>query len=312
MNRLYQFYFWLPNFAVLGKAGKVINVLMAMLLKRIFDFFLPAYYQKNTATAAPGINTIARQHRYVVSITSFPARIDEIWVSMETVLRQSFKPDMIVLWLATSQFPDKKIPESLAALQQRGLTIKFCDEDLRSHKKYFYALQQFPDDYIITLDDDLYYHQDVLKNIVDLHQKNPAHICTNRAHQIGVVNGALIPYRQWNHNAKNILAPTHRLLQTGGAGTLYFPGALHPSVTDKSLIKTLCFHADDVWLKMMCFVNGKKILTNKKYNKDYITVSKTQTEKLVNTNVIDGGNDTQLAQVMAAFNVLPNDFLKDN
>jgi hypothetical protein len=72
MNRLYQFYFWLPNFAVLGKAGKVINVLMAMLLKRIFDFFLPAYYQKNAATAAPGINTIARQHRYIVSITSFP------------------------------------------------------------------------------------------------------------------------------------------------------------------------------------------------------------------------------------------------
>jgi len=311
MNLLYRIYFWIPNFGFLGNWGKAINVLMAMLLKRIFDNTMPAYYKSTATTAPSGINTIPRSQKYIVSITSFPARIDEIWVSLETVLRQSFKPDAIILWLATEQFPDRNIPDNLKPLQQRGLTIRYCDEDLRSHKKYFYALQEFSNDYLITLDDDLYYHKNVLLNIVELHHQYPAHICTNRAHQIGIKNGKILPYRKWNHNAKKILLPTHLLLQTGGAGTLYYPGALSKLAVDKTLIKDLCFHADDVWLKMMCFINNKKILTNKLYNKDYITVSKTQREKLVSTNVLDGGNDLQLKKVMDHFGVLAIDFLKD-
>jgi hypothetical protein len=311
VNFLYRIYFWLPNFGVLGNWGKAINVLMAMCLKRIFDITLPAYYKRNWSKAPKGITAIPRSQKYIVSITSFPTRIDEIWVSMETVLRQSFKPDAVILWLAEEQFPDKNIPESLKQLEARGLTIRFCEEDLRSHKKYFYALQEFANHFVITLDDDLYYHKDVLKNIVEMHQKNPDIICANRAHEIVIVNEKILPYRKWNHNAKRLLQPTHLLLQTGGAGTLYYPGALSSYTCNTQLIKKLCFHADDVWLKMMCLLNNKKILTNRLYNKDYVTVSKTQREKLVNTNVMDGGNDVQLKNVMDYFNITPNDFLKD-
>ena len=70
---------------------------------------------------------------------------------------------------------------------------------------------------------------------------------------------------------------------------------------DKKLIKELCFHADDVWLKFMAYLNGKKVVTNSFFNKDYITTGSTQTEKLVTTNVIAGGNDEQLKKVLEFF-----------
>jgi hypothetical protein len=53
------------------------------------------------------------------------------------------------------------------------------------------------------------------------------------------------------------------------------------------------------------------VVTNSKYNKEFITVSKTQREKLVNTNVFSGGNDLQLKKLMNYFNINAVDFLKD-
>lgn len=304
MNKLYTIYFWLPNFAKIGYPGKVVNYLLLKVLKKAFDFHVPGYFKKTASSAGHGLNTTEdRSLKYIVSLTSFPARINDIWISIETILRQSFKPDMIILWLAEEQFPDKKLPDNLLNLQGRGLTIKYCD-DLRSHKKYYYAIEQYPHDYIITLDDDLYYDKDVLKNVVEIHKKFPGMIATNRAHRItfdkqGIVN----PYRQWQHNDDSKLKPSHKLVQTGGAGTLYFAGALHPDAFNKQLIKDICFHADDIWLKMMAYRNGHKVVTNHKYNKDFITVSSTQNEKLVTQNVLDGGNDRQFKKILEYFKI---------
>ncbi len=312
MNTLYYIYFSLPNFAVKwGIAGKAVNKVMVIIIKRLFDFFMPRHYQRTAAKAPMGITQEKREKKYIVSVTSFPARINDIWISIETILRQSVKPDEIILWLAESQFPDKKVPDSLQRLTKRGLTIKFC-EDLRSHKKYYYAMKLYPNDNIITLDDDLYYHKDVLKNVIDLHEKYPNLVCTNRAHEILIKDGKVLPYRKWNHNAKNIVEPSHQLLQTGGAGTVYPPGSLSPNVLDKERILELSFHADDIWLKMMALINGTKIITNKLYNKDFVTVSKTQNEKLVSTNVLEGGNDMQLKNICDYYNVnLMETFLKN-
>lgn len=310
MDKLYAIYFWLPNFAKAGYLGKVVNFILLKILKKAFDFHVPGYFTKTAHKAGYGLNTAEnRNKKYIVSLTSFPARINDIWISIETILRQSVKPDMIILWLAEEQFPDKNLPQSLLKLQERGLTIKYCD-DLRSHKKYYYAIKQYPEDYIITLDDDLYYDRDVLKNVIDIHTRFPQMIATNRAHRITFdAQGMPKPYRQWQHNDDSKLKPSHKLVQTGGAGTLYFPGALHPDAFDKQLIKDLCLHADDIWLKMTAYMNGHKIVTNHKYNKDFVTVSTTQNEKLVTQNVIDGGNDRQFKKILEYFKI---DFTSNN
>ena len=92
----------------------------------------------------------------IVSLTTFPTRINRVWIVIECMLRQTYKPDRIILWLSKEQFEClDKLPKSLLKLQSRGLEIKFCNEDLRSHKKYFYSIKKYPCDILITVDDDV-------------------------------------------------------------------------------------------------------------------------------------------------------------
>jgi len=301
MNLLYGIYFTIPSFSSMGLLGKAIDRLLLLILKQVFDLIMPDHYRKTSDKKGFGLNTIPREESYIVSLTSFPARIDTLWITIETILRQSYKPDKIILWLAEEQFPDRKFPESLTKLKERGLSIEFC-KDLKSHKKYFYSLIKYPHSNIITLDDDLYYHRDVLKNVVELHKKYPELIAANRAHKITLSNGNINPYRKWKHEV-NDRTPSHFLVATGGAGALYPPNSLHKEILNMDIMQKLCFYADDLWLKIMELKNNRMVVTNRKYNKSFASVGKTQNEKLVSINVLQCGNDDQLNNLIKYYQI---------
>lgn len=310
LNQVYKIYYALPNFDFLGKFGKGINRALGILNKKILDRTVPKKMLSTQNHVGVGINSEPRDELYIVSLTSFPGRIADVWISIECLLRQTFKPDKIILWLAIEQFPDKKIPDSLKELEFRGLEVKFCEEDLRAHKKYYYALKNYPDANIITVDDDLYYDNFLLENIYLLHKKYPNNIVTNRAHKMRFdSNKQIEAYRKWSHNVSSKDA-SHLLLATGGGGTLYPPNSLHVEVLNKEVFKKVCFLADDIWLKCMALMNGTKVVTNSKYNKDPLSIRNSQMEKLVSENVLSGGNDKQLRDVCAYYNINLTEFVK--
>ena len=119
-----------------------------------------------------GINTESRNPRIIVSLTTFPARINTVYKTVTTLLQQTVKPDILVLWLAEEQFPNKQLPENLINLEKYGLTIKWC-KDIKSFKKLIPSLKEYPEDIIITLDDDYYYDKDLLKTLLEEHEKYP-------------------------------------------------------------------------------------------------------------------------------------------
>ena len=50
----------------------------------------------------------------IISFTSFPARINDVWKVVESLKNQSILPAKIILWLSKEQFPDGSgIPASL-------------------------------------------------------------------------------------------------------------------------------------------------------------------------------------------------------
>ena len=49
------------------------------------------YYRLKVASNKPNL---------IVSLTSYPKRINTIWITIESLIRQVQKPDMIILWLA--------------------------------------------------------------------------------------------------------------------------------------------------------------------------------------------------------------------
>ena len=68
-----------------------------------------------------GINQAKRKENIIVSLTSYPKRIGTVWLTIETLLRQSVKPDEIILWLAQEQFKSIDVlPRELIELQKCG------------------------------------------------------------------------------------------------------------------------------------------------------------------------------------------------
>ena len=203
-----------------------------------------------------GLNTKKREESYTVSLTSFPARIDYVHITVETLLRQSFKPDRIILWLAESQFPDRKLPEKLTALQDKGLTIRFCD-DLRSHKKYVYTFLEYPADQVILSDDDAFYSRDMVATLVRLHKKYPKDIIGSTAQIIGPDVYSMPSVWPVPEVRKRYIS-MWQVQPFSGQGTLY-PAKWYPrELFNKEKALALAGTADDLWLQAMGLVAGVK------------------------------------------------------
>lgn len=234
--------------------------------------------------------------RIIVSLTSFPARINRVWIVVESLLRQQTKPDMIILWLSIEQFPTKQtLPKSLIRLQKRGLTIRLCMDDLRSHKKYFYALKEFPEDYIITVDDDVFYNSQLLSYLIELNHKFPKAICCNEASRIVIKDGLIEPYLSWDH-VESENNPSSEIIPIGVGGILYPPNSLNHDVFNIDIFKKYCFLGDDIWLNLMGRLN-RTLVAKTAYNSTYIPILNRNNITLNSINRSEGYNDKQLISI---------------
>lgn len=301
MNTILKLYFKLPHDTSFGIISKIINRIAARIVKRVLDRTVPSYFLKTQAQFLNGLNTEKRDKKVIVSFTSFPGRIQDVWIVVECLFRQTYKADKIILWLSELQFEGVELPSLLTDQQSRGLDIRFVKGDIKSHKKYIYALNEFKNDYVITVDDDLYYDNKLIQNLIQLKEKYPYALPTNRAHLIQFDNrNKVAPYSKWYHNYQ-IEKQSLLLVPTGGFGTLYEFDQLYQTFDNQILIKELVPHADDLWIKIQSLLKNTQVVTNNRYNKDPISVKSSQLEKLVSINVLRGANDVQLRAVLDYF-----------
>lgn len=267
---------------------KVIQFMLGY-IEAYYNIFVVKNWKKHPSEKY-GLNRKQRKEKIVVSLTSFPGRIDTLWITIESILRQSVKPDKIILWLAESQFDGlKSLPGSLLILQKRGLTIRFCD-DLRSHKKYFYTMQEYPDDLVVLLDDDMIYPLDTIEKLIKLHHKYPADICT-------ITGQVIVPGKlpsQWrNPMLSEKFEHSDELQVFSGSGSLYPPHAVHKDAFDKKKMQGVCPYADDLWLTYMGQGNNTKITALYPWRAFPITIYGTSQESLWKINAAQGQNDIQ-------------------
>lgn len=203
-------------------------------------------------------------HDIIVSLTTYGKRIHDVAFTIESIMQQSMKPNKIVLWLDYS-FQNQQLPQSLLNQQKRGLEVCYCD-DIRSYKKIIPSLQKFPNDAIITVDDDVLYDYDLLEHLVKAYMATPQFIHSCRVHRM-ILNreGHLLPYTEWHWHMSD-LGPHVLNFATGVGGVLYPPHCFDEEVFNKDVYLEICKYADDVWLKAMAL--RKQILVNKVYTRD--------------------------------------------
>lgn len=188
----------------------------------------------------------------IVSLTSFPDRIGKTWIAIESLLRQSIPADFVVLWLSEEQFPSlESVPQSLLKLRSRGLRIEIRKGDLRSHKKYIYALREFPGANLILADDDIYYPSNMIENLMNASRKYKNKVICRFTKKIRrQLNGDILPYLDWTKVNDGSLGSEYFF--GSGGGVLIPPGAISPDATNEDVLSTVTPHADDVWLNAMC------------------------------------------------------------
>ncbi len=224
--------------------------------------------------------------RIICSLTSIPQRIDMVDIVVARLLNQTLKPDMVVLYLASDEFPEgeKSLPEKLLALKRFGLTVKFC-KNYKSYKKLIPALMEFPDDYIITFDDDILYDFDAVENLWKSSQANPNCVCCYRTGRIKLVNGAISPISNnvliWNHPND----ATYKNVIMSGTGTLFPPHSLYKDILNEDIFMKLMASNDEIFFWAMAVLNGTKIVNTKGFNYKCILIRQQQKVALSQINV---------------------------
>ena len=195
--------------------------------------------------------------KIIVSLTTHGKRIHDVFLTIESLFLQSIKADKIVLWLSETEFCRDNIPEMLKKAEKRGLTIEFC-KDIRSYTKLIPSLAKYPDDLIITVDDDSLYPFDMIEKLVVAYRKRPDVIHCHRAHKIVFSkDGRLEDYKKWGLCSSNTV-PSLTIVPTGAGGILYFPGCFHEDIANEELFLKLSPHGDDLWFKAMSLLKNVK------------------------------------------------------
>ncbi|RYM34521.1 hypothetical protein ERX46_03875 [Brumimicrobium glaciale] len=265
------------------------------IIKLLANFFVPVYLRTSKSKSYKLVNN--QKSDLIVSLTTFPARINKIWIVIECMLRQTHTPDRIILWLSKEQFKDLNLlPKRLLKLRERGLEIELCDGDLRSHKKYVYTLRNFPDSHFITVDDDFLYPSSLIEELMIEHQKNPSFILCHRAHMMTSNNEKLDSYNKWTKEYKGS-STSKNVLFTSGGGTFFPAHSLGKEAANENVFMDICRLADDVWLNAMSKLQGTTIYKiESKYNVN-IPIMITSNISLSAENVDDNQNDVQINAV---------------
>lgn len=243
------------------------------------------------------------EHDIIVSLTTYGKRINDAAITIASIMEQTMKANRIILWLDYS-FKKQHLPISLQLLQKRGLEIKYCS-DIKSYKKLIPAIKEFPEEIIITIDDDLIYDYDLLEHLIVAYLNNPQYIYCHRMHKIKLnkSNNSIQPYFNWEWESEDMEA-SHLVFPTGGGGTLYPPHSLDEEVTNEDVFFSICRYADDIWFKAMALKKGTKAqrVFSRKPN-SYIVNEAVQNEGLITINGNNNMNDIQLKAVFSKYNL---------
>ncbi len=193
----------------------------------------------------------------VVSLTSYGKRItNSLPYTLYSLLIQEVLPSKIVVFLDKDEICPESLPQELHHMEKCGVEFYYV-ENLRSYKKLIPALKLFPEQPILTVDDDMYYATNFVKVFLD------AYLVSDKKTVLGTVgrwvtrdqDGQLLPYLSWRNLEEG--DPKRDQVSFFGCGGCFYP----PHIFDAEILKEDIFmklapSADDIWFWVMEYRAG--------------------------------------------------------
>lgn len=109
------------------------------------------------------------EERVIVSLTTWSKRIKNIPVVLDTIFAQTLQPNLIVLNLAF----DEQIPEMVQKyIDNHPIEVNRVP-DTKVFKKLIPTLKKYPNDCIISIDDDWLYPESMIADFMEVHKLYP-------------------------------------------------------------------------------------------------------------------------------------------
>ena len=178
--------------------------------------------------------------KVIVTLTSYPYRFKqpEMITCLESLVNQETDiPYKIVFNIFEGDI--KEMPAELVSyVEKNGIEIYRCPLDLRSHKKYYYVMQDYKNLPIITVDDDIVYSKHLVNDLYTSYLKYSKCVSACYLYRMAFdANDRLIcSFKRWNIKYDNY-EPSFRNSFGSGGGTLFPPGCLDISEKRMPMIK---------------------------------------------------------------------------
>ena len=234
----------------------------------------------------------------VISLTTIEPRLNIVDLVIRSLLAQDTRPKKILLWIHESL--RTKLPKKLTVLQNDIFEIRYTHLHC-SHKKLVHTLSAFPDERIISCDDDLMYRPHWLSLLYEESLKFPKAIIANQIRTITTdADGHFLPYAQWPVNRPDP-GSVARVLPIGAEGVLYPPGSLDPRFEQEELFLRLSPKADDLWFKTMSLLKGTTCRLASNKGKSAVPIIGSQKFSLKHVNIKKDLNSLQWNQLADHF-----------
>ena len=199
---------------------------------------------------------VAQKQSIIISLTTTPYRIQKIKDTLDSILAQSIKADEIYLNIPYTFKRDNIeyiVPEWLN--NYSGIIIN-RSEDFGPLTKLMPALQQdLPSDtIIITLDDDLWYPKQVVRDLVNYSMQHPKSAVTLRNFRLHLTSNP-----KFDHVTEHYRHAAQAPIVIGSTGVAYRRNFFDQEfITMLSELPTVCKLADDLVISM--YLAQKNIL----------------------------------------------------
>lgn len=248
---------------------------------------------------------MAQEAEVIVSLTSHGRRLHEVYLSIESIMQGSVKPNRIILWLP-KDLQDECTPQTLKNQQIRGLEINYT-EDIGPYTKLIPAMKDCPESIIITIDDDILYPFDTLELLHSAYRKHPHCICANRIMDIKLdSHGVPTSLPTWKELKDKERISIFNFFEGVGA-VLYPPHCFTLDVFDESIFTDICPTADDIWFNCMALLSKTSVVpANRHYSSFPLLINESIQDSAlwrINSSAKVKPNDDQLRAVMKKYNL---------
>lgn len=195
----------------------------------------------------------------ILSMASHGVRLQNITPIIDNVIKIMYIIKQEYKLVLNIKEEDKDlIPDDIKKYET--LEIYIVPENLKSHNKYYWTFLRYPDEDVITLDDDVFYTASLIKTYINGLSIHKNCIITNSAKML-LLNDTtkMIEYPE-KYNQVYLPFPNKKLFAFGCNGIAYPKGAINSSDIDLNELKEY-INDDDLYLKLLELRKGLKVVS---------------------------------------------------